>query len=80
MQASNEMQKRVAYLEIQLSAYRAVADRARIVQQFMAVGQLLGYRALDKYHIGEGMNDWADYASFLMYLHKYRGNYRVKKP
>jgi hypothetical protein len=66
-QASDEMQKRVAYLEIQLSDYRAVVDlddRARIVQQFLAVGQLLNYRAIDTHHIGEGIEHWKDYASW----------------
>ncbi len=66
-QASDQMQERVAYLEIQLSEYRAIVDlddRARIAQQFMAMGQLLDYRALDKFKIGQGLECWEDYRSW----------------
>lgn len=66
-QASDEMQKHVAHLEIQLSEYRALIDledRDKIGQQFMAVGQLLDYRALDKYRVGQGIERWDDYRSW----------------
>jgi len=66
-QASDAMQQRVAYLEMQLSEYRLIIDldnRARIEQQFMSVGQLLGYRALPKYLIHEGVNGWEEYRSW----------------
>ena len=66
-QASDAMQKRVAYLEIQLSEYRTLIDledREKIGQQFMSVGQLLDYRALDKFRIGQGIERWDDYRSW----------------
>ena len=65
--ARDEMQQRVAYLEIHLSEYRRfidLEDRAKIEQQFMAVGQLLNYRALDKFRIGQGIGRWEDYRSW----------------
>jgi len=66
-QASDEAQQRMAYLEIQLSEYRKIVDlqdRDKICQQFMAIGQLLGYRRLDAFHIGEGEENWKDYRSW----------------
>lgn len=67
VQGSDAMQARVTYLQMQLSEYRAVVDlddREKIGQQFMAVGQLLNYRAIDMYHIGEGIEQWKDYRSW----------------
>ncbi len=66
-QASDETQKRVAYLEIHLSEYRTLIDledREKIGQQFMSVGQLLDYRALDKFRIKQGYEHWEDYRSW----------------
>ncbi len=67
VQGSDAMGERVTYLQMQLSEYRKVVDlddREKIGQQFLAVGQLLGYRALDTYHIGEGIEHWKDYQSW----------------
>jgi hypothetical protein len=67
VQASDEMQRRVAHLEIQLAEYRSLIDlqdRARIEQQFLAVGQLLNFRKLDKFRIGEGSGRWENYRSW----------------
>ena len=66
-QASDEMQQRVAHLEIRLAEYRKTVDlqdRDKICQQFLAIGQLLGYRRLDAFHIGEGVERWKDYQSW----------------
>ncbi len=64
---NSELEQHNAYLEIVLSQYRAIInleDRAIIEQQFMAVGQLLGYRALLKYRVGVGIEQWEDYRSW----------------
>jgi hypothetical protein len=66
-QASDEMQQRVAHLEIKLSQYREIVDlddRERICQQFIAAGQVVDYRALPRFHIREGIEAWRDYESW----------------
>lgn len=67
VQGSDEMQQRMAYLEIKLSQYREIVDlddRKRTCQQFMAAGQLVGYRALSQFGIREGTEKWRDYESW----------------
>jgi hypothetical protein len=64
---NSELEQHKAYLEIKLSEYRAIIDledRAIIERQFMAVGQLLDYRALLKFRIGTGIEKWEDYRSW----------------
>lgn len=64
---NSELEQRNAYLEIKLAEYRQIidlSDREKIEQQFMAVGQLLDYRALPKYQIGAGLDQWEDYRSW----------------
>ena len=39
-------------------------DRTKIAQQFMAVGEILGYRRLDKFGVGSGTENWKDYQSW----------------
>src|SRR5436305_8091200 len=66
-QANDSAQQRVAHLEIQLSEYRKIVDlqdRDKICQQFMAIGQLLDYRALSSFGIGAGVEKWKDYQSW----------------
>lgn len=61
------LEQRAAYLEIALAEYRRIVDledREKTRQQFMAVGQSLGYRAVPKFQVGEGQNHWEDYASW----------------
>ena len=56
-QTNDEMQQRVAYLEIKVSKYRSIIDledRTKIEQQFMAIGQLLDYQALDSFISARG--------------------------
>jgi len=50
-----------------LAEYRRIidlSDEEKIRQQFMAVGQLLDYRALPKYQVGAGLDKWEDYCSW----------------
>ena len=66
-QANDSAQQRMAYLEIQLAEYRKIIDlqdRDKICQQFMAIGQMLGYRRLDAFNINEGVEKWKDYQSW----------------
>jgi len=61
------LEQRAAYLEIMLAEYRRIidlSDEEKIRQQFMAVGQLLDYRALPKYQVGAGLDKWEDYRSW----------------
>ncbi|SRR5258706_1998124 len=67
VQATDEMQQRVAYLEIKLTRYREIVDledRVALEQQFMVAGQLIGYQAIPRYRIGEGIQRWEDYRSW----------------
>lgn len=67
VQGSDASSARVTYLQMQLSEYRAIVDldeREKLKQQFMAVGQLLDYRAIDTFRISEGYECWADYVSW----------------
>jgi hypothetical protein len=64
---NSELEQRNAYLEIRLSEYRGMIDledRAIIERQFIAVGQLLDYRALPRYRVGTGLDKWEDYRSW----------------
>jgi hypothetical protein len=53
---NSELEQRAAYLEITLAEYRKVVDlegREKIEQQFMVVGELLGFRALPSRRLGQ---------------------------
>jgi hypothetical protein len=63
-QANSTLEERNAYLEITLARYCDIVDlqdHARRKQQFMAVGQLLGYPHLAKGSVGEGEQAWEEY-------------------
>jgi hypothetical protein len=60
-QANSALEERNAFLEITLARYRDIVDlqdHARLEQQFMAVGQILGYPRLAKGSVGEGEQAW----------------------
>jgi hypothetical protein len=64
---NSELEQRAAYLEVALAEYRNMIDledRERIGQQFLAMGELLGYRALAQYRLGQGIDRWQDYRSW----------------
>ena len=64
---NSELEQRNAYLEITLAEYRRIIDledREKIGQQFMAMGELLGFRALTGYRLGQGIEKWKDYRSW----------------
>src|SRR5947207_1180355 len=66
-QTSEVEPKHVAHLEAQLAEYRKIIDlddRTKIAQQFMAVGEILGYRRLDKFGVGSSTENWKDYQSW----------------
>lgn len=59
-----DLEARNAYLEITLACYRDSVDlqeHAKLAQQCMAVGQLLGYPHLAKHGIGEGEQAWEEF-------------------
>jgi hypothetical protein len=39
-------------------------EREKIERQFLSIGQLLNYRALPRYQIGDGVKAWEDYRSW----------------
>lgn len=64
---NSEQDQRVADLEIKVSAYCQIIDlddRAKLLQQFLAIGQLLDYRAIPKFRIAAGLQAWEDYRSW----------------
>jgi hypothetical protein len=64
---NSELERRAAYLEVTLAEYRQIVDlegREKIEQQFKVTGELLGYRAMPHYHLGEGVERWEDYRSW----------------
>lgn len=66
-QCNSEQDQRAADLDIKVAAYRQIIDlddRAKLVQQFLAVGQLLDYRAIPKFRIAAGLEAWEDYQSW----------------
>lgn len=64
---NSALEQRNAYLEIALVEYRRIIDledREKIEQQFLVMGELLGYRAIPKYRLGAGVDRWQDYRSW----------------
>ena len=64
---NSELERRNTYLETTFVKYRRLIDledREKIEQQFLVMGELLGYRAIPKYRLGAGVDRWQDYRSW----------------